>query len=87
MWDSYAFTTQMWADPSYILVCILVTVFSPPPTKLMKASNLLLQIIRFLHTRFYSFCVCVLAEKNDISKWPKSDEFDSRGWGEGRCSA
>ena len=41
----------------------------------------------FTHTLLFFLCVCVLAEKNDISKWPKSDEFDSRGWGEGRCSA
>ena len=53
----------MGADPDCILVCILFTVFFSLPTKLMKASDLLLKIIRFLHTRFYSLCVCVFAEK------------------------
>ena len=49
-------------------------------------THTLLSILLFSSLSFFSFFKKTTT-KNGISKWPKSDEFDSRGWGEVRFSA
>ena len=74
----------MGLDPS-----ALFETFEGIPQSIQNHSictHTLLSIFHFSSLSFFSFLEFFFY-KNGISKWPKSDEFDSRGWGQVRFSA